>query len=388
MIIVRRNNKILKLLSAFAGIFIVFILILSGCSGKESKKLWKLEECEATEIFYQGEKLPCADVRECVLPFGREVVGSYCLYDFKVYYEVNYGNTLIDQTGMAPNIEFSEEYNTQIRCYDMENQTDMLIYQYNSAKCEDVIDIECNGTYLIWEKIDNNGWELNSIRLHENDNNVPEVITRLSEGEMQIVLFTLRDDEVFWYDYEDKKMNLYSYNLNTKEKNMLYEDCTLTSPYEAPCVVGDNIILYRTDEEGVTRIISINRKNGQELQIQVQSEMADIEADSDFYVWRKDYGADIELYFYDIAQEKYRKIECGDIFSYALQDQYLVLNLRNQEMWNGEGVYCIDLKENQAYYISGKDATTLWTYTGENYVYWQEVDSTNEFRIVDLVFNQ
>ncbi len=344
-----------------------------------------MEDCEAVEISCLEGEAPYAEVWECVLPYGRTVVGSYCLHDFKVYYEVNYWNTLIDQTGMTPNKEFSEEYNTQIRCYDMVNQTDELVYRYDSSKCEDVINIECNGRYLIWEKIDNDGWELNSISLQGKGRN-PDVVTELSEGEMQTVFFTLRDDSVIWYDYVNGKLNLYSYKLDTGEVSLLCEDCTLASPYEPPYIVGDDIVLYRTNEEEITDIISLDRKNRQKLQVQIQSKMVYIEANNDFYVWRNGYEDKI-LYFYDNKQKRYSKIECGHIFSYALQDRYLVLNLWSQDSWNGEGIYCIDLKENQAYYVSGTDVTTLWTNSGPNNVYWQEVDDTSDFIIKNMVFH-
>ena len=365
--------------------FMVLVLMLSGCNGKENRKIWTLEDCEAVEISCLEGEAPYAEVWECVLPYGRTVVGSYCLHDFKVYYEVNYWNTLIDQTGMTPNNEFSEEYNTQIRCYDMVNQTDELVYRYDSSKCEDVINIECNGRYLIWEKIDNDGWELNSISLQGKGRN-PDVVTELSEGEMQTVFFTLRDDSVIWYDYVNGKLNLYSYKLDTGEVSLLCEDCTLASPYEPPYIVGDDIVLYRTNEEEITDIISLDRKNRQKLQVQIQSKMVYIEANNDFYVWRNGYEDKI-LYFYDNKQKRYSKIECGHIFSYALQDRYLVLNLWSQDSWNGEGIYCIDLKENQAYYVSGTDVTTLWTNSGPNNVYWQEVDDTSDFIIKNMVFH-
>ncbi len=378
--IVRRKN--------ISSLFLLLMLILSGCSDKANEKLWTLEDCEAVEIPCLEGEAPYAEVWECVLPYGRTVVGSYCLHDFKVYYEVNYWNTLIDQTGMTPNKEFSEEYNTQIRCYDMVNQTDELVYQYDSTKCEDVIDIECNGTYLIWENYDNDGWELYSISLQDNSSSKPDVVTELSEGEMYFVCFALRDDCAFWYDYKDKKIKLYSYNLNIGETDLLYEECALTSPYEQPCIAGDNILLYRMDEEEITQIVSIDRKNRQKINIQFQSEMADIAGNSEYYVWRTnyDFGGNEELYFYDIKEEQYRKIKCGNIFSYALQDNYLILNLQQKDKWNGAGVYCIDLNEYQAYYISGTDATTLWTNAGPNNVYWQEVDDTSNFKIKNMVF--
>ncbi len=368
--------------------FLVLILILSGCSGKVKEKLWTSDDCEAIDVSCLEGETPYAEVGECVLPFGRDVVGSYCLYDFKVYYEVNYWNTLIDQTGMTPNKEFSEEHNTQIRCYDMVNQTDKLVYRYDSTKCEDVIDIECNGTYLIWENYDNDGWELNSIRLQDNSSSEPNVAADLSEGELYFVCFALQDNCAFWYDYEDKKMNLYSCNLDTGETKLIYEGSTLTSPYEQPCIAGDNILLYQMNEEEVTKVFSIDKKNRQKLHVQIRSEIADIVGDSEYYAWRKNYnsGENEELYYYDVVQEQYRKIKCGNFFSYALQDNYLILNLQQKDKWNGAGVYCIDLNEYQAYYISGTDATTLWTNAGPNNVYWQEVDDTSNFKIKNMVF--
>lgn len=368
--------------------FIVLILIFSGCSDKANEKLWTLEDCEVVEIPCLEGEAPYAEVWECVLPYGRSVVGSYCLYDFKVYYEVNYWNTMIDQTGMTPNKEFSEEYNTQIRCYDIVNQTDELVYRYDSTKCEDVIDIECNGTYLIWENYDNDGWELNSIRLQDNSGNEPNVAAGLSEGELYFVCFALQDNSVFWYDYEDKKMNLYSCNLDSGEMSLIYEGSTLTSPYEQPCIAGDNILLYQMDEE-VTKVFSIDKKNRQKLRVQIWSEIADIVGNSEYYAWRRNYnsGENEELYFYDVLQEQCKKIECGNIFSYALQSNYLILNLHEKDSWNGEGIYCIDLIENQAYYVSGTGATALWTNSGPNNVYWQEVDDTNDFIIKNMVFH-
>ena len=298
----------------------------------EDASLLSFEETEnLTEtLLIQTGTFPAADM----------IQGSFCVYGSRVYYEVNYYDMLIDQTGQIGNIPFEEKYNTQIRVYDTKTDSDELVYQYHEDGCLDISDIIFDGTYLIWEEV--------------KDDRTVYMLDPTTQTQPQKL------------DLESQAVNPF----------------TLCGNYDISLEKGD----------GTSSITIQNIDNHEKRTLSVKGAVHRPAANEYLCIWTEESGdADI-LYVYDFNEGKLSQIEFspGRLFSYALLEHYVIANQRRESSYGKEGIYCFDLEEMtyEQLFSSEDDAYTfLFTFQGADHsVYFELADQTdkNKFAILSV----
>ena len=198
------------------------IIFLAGCSQSRQQDII-VDKAELQTYDYQEVESPEHDIKilECEFSIPEHSqVDAFYVYDNTVYYSVGFSDYLENNTGFHF-VEFEEKYSTQIRSFNMESKEDSLLYQYKDDKCINVTDMVCNGTYLIWEDYQIDGWRIQKLSLTEDEE--PEVIVDSDAYESGLWTITpvITEDSLYWYDKSDELDNpvtLYRYDFKTKKQ--------------------------------------------------------------------------------------------------------------------------------------------------------------------------
>ena len=371
------------------------VLCIFLCSCGQSEKEITVEESDISEpVFQEVDGLwNCFQITECTLDTPEICVGSYCVYDGKVYYEVNYSEQLIDQTGRSENIPFEEKYNTEIRSHDMVSGTEEVIYKYSADWCVDIKDIVCNGKYLIWEDVDD-VWKVNVLEVGTDTYPVVVVTGAQNEGDLWEIVPTVTEEDIYWYNKNGSDNNcisLYRYNFAKQEISLVRSGLDLTSPYTRLPITEGLYTMFARMGNNSCRIMVHNIQGEEEKVINVPTEVCRPISNQNYCVWNRGYD-DLSsiLFVYDFANQKTEKMDLsnGYSFSHALLGRYVIVNQRKDSVYGKEGLYCFDMVDKvyeQLEIEKTENQTLLYTSQGlDENVYLQIADDTSDFRIINI----
>lgn len=369
----------------------VLLLCLTGCAQEASSVIISDEDIVENEYCQTEGLWDNFEVAESVLDVPDFCRGYFCVYDDKVYYEVNFFDYLTDQTGLVGNKPFEPQYNTEIRVCDMKSGEDRLLYKYMEESCVDITDITCNGEYLVWEDTDK-GWNMKCMRLGSEEE--PELLftSEQNEGDFWSVVPKLVEDKLYWYNQKGSSNNsitLYEYSFDTEEIAAAKTGLDLASPYES---IGftDGIYTTYSRTEGTDCCINIyDSRAGRNVVLKPEDTVRAPVSNRNICVWMEGYDGDGQaLYVYDLEQELTEKIDVspGRIFSYAIKDHYIFINQRGDSDWGSNGLYCLDLQEKTYEKLNiPEEKIILFTNQGAGgNIYFELADSTAEVRIVNI----
>lgn len=301
-------------------------------------------------------------------------VNAFCVEEDSIYYALSYRQFYEE----GP-VKFDPRHNTQIRAYNMKTQEDSLLYQYNESFCVTVTDMCCNGELLIWEDYDKfeTDWCIKAMSITTKgaaetlieSSNINERLTTITP--------TLTEDAIYWYELMDIENNLfalYKYDLAMREITLEQENRNLATPY-AHVPIIDGVLTtcrYRDD----TSIIEIG-KDKDVIRIEVAGNIDDARCNGDICVWKAGVSNQNALFVYDIQNDLCVKIDCGYFFSYALDDNYIIVNQEN-------GIYAYDIVKKTYTVLKETDEIgCLYTFTGNDAVYSEIMDrEPNKFSVM------
>ena len=333
--------------------FVLFIMslciafLLCGCENQEDINTEKNEIGQNQNIDYSlVENLPLSKnvLREIAdfplscseisgLEKGEAVCNAFCVEKDEVYYALCYGALYeLEYRG------FDSSHNTQIRVYNMKTQEDKLLYQYNEDFCVDVTDMYCNGEILIWEDYGTSEemWTIKGLALDEDEKVEVLIEGGMYNNSMSTITPTLTDDAIYWYDVMDAENGeyaLYKYDLSTREISLMQACRNLATPYTHVPIIDEVLTTYIYQDD--TSIIEIC-KDADVARIEVPGHIDDARSNGKICAWKTDINGDNLLNVYDIRRREYIEIDCGYFFSYALYDNYIIVNQEN-------GLYVYDI---------------------------------------------
>ncbi|MBQ7942972.1 MAG: hypothetical protein IJ326_02795 [Lachnospiraceae bacterium] len=345
-------------------ILIFLCLIVVAFQWKEKSKEVVLEKEEFCKYSYTYNPDIWSNLRVNVIEFETPInssCGNFCVYQDKVYYLVDFSDYMTNKTETDAK-EFAPEYNTQVRVYDSESGEDKILYQYHEERCINVTDIRCNGRYVIWEEYVENTWNIRCLELEILNN--PKVIVSSEEGSGGFWSITpnLIEDNLYWYDQNRNGSTcLKQYNIQSGKTDVVVEECDLASPYEHVAIDEGIITTYRANKIKGYDIVSNEVDTFKQVQyLSCDSTVCKPISDRTRCIWSE--GNELQpekIYSYVFENEEKEVIEIEDLFSYALLDQYMIVNSYGEQ----EGLYCYDLINKQYGKLELLDNNTIMLFT-------------------------
>lgn len=380
------NKK--RLIESLWLLYGISVLLWVCYSGKKATEIDITNE-EVQMFEYQNSewnrKTPALQDVVIHRPENSEVY-PFCIYGNVVYYAITYSDFLTDPTGEHP-IAFKPQYNTQIRCLDITSGKDQLLYCYQEDRCVSIENIKCNGTQLIWEEyLPDRAWCIKLLLLNDKAAKPEEVAAYNGTGMFSIAL-TISRDGFYWYNETDESnhpISLFYYEFATKKTTVMKNGLTLKSPYEYVNLVNDTLTTYREESDGSTVISFYNIKTKEETVLHTSSRVSSPICNGTICIWVA--GYDIydrdELFIYDISQKTFEKIAAGNIFSYGIVDDLVIVNDSEH------GISCYDIK-NKNYSllieIPKNDIGYGFTFLGsDNNVYAQNFDVKESLKLIHI----
>lgn len=367
----------------------IFLLLITACSKG------KVEEVDLTDIkqvtifdYRKSESIKNnlkMEMFKIKIPNGGQI-NSFCIYNNTVFYVVDFYNYFENPTGEKPHIDFEKKYNTQIRSFELENNEDLLLYQYDEEKCVQVTDMQCNGKELVWEDyIDVNSWNIKKMSLSENG--VAENIFSYEpeKGIMTAITLTITDDGLFWYNQVGDgvySIELCRYDFETKKVSIEKAGLSLSYPFEHINILDGIYTTYKTNLNNTTQIYIDNLKNKEELILNVAGNIRNPVSNGEICVWLvfDDYQDGESIFIYDIKGQTMEKVDVPYVLSYGLVGNLLLVN---QE----DGLYCYDVKNKEYENIIKTEIPFGYTFQGQqNNIYAYKPGEG--LQIINIIYNQ
>lgn len=368
------------------------VLVLWGVSGcGESGNM--ASNSDFKELSFQQVETPPEGfkLRECTVLEDEINIGAFCFYGEDLVYEVNYHDSLTDQTGLKGDVPFEDKYNTQLRRLNMTTGEDELLYKYDAEGCVDITDVVFNEHYLVWETMEDT-WKLHLLRLGQ-DSAVETIVDGTQNaGDLDKVILTLKEDELFWYNkngLEDNCISLCSYNIPNKELHSYKSGLDLRSPYTKPAIIEEICTTFSRKQEDGNQIYITDMDKKEEVVLNVNMSVCNPISNDEYCIWTQGYGGESSnIYVYDFDTQTGSVISLGEAscFSYALLGEYIIINQRGTSKYGEEGLYCFRPDTGEYYRFEGlEDKTVLHTFQGvAGNVYFQVGDDTLDFKVVNV----
>ncbi len=337
-----------------------FVLVC-GC-GKTQDTSVDMQKATAAEYQEADNLADEFEIQSVNLPIKEENLGFYCVSDGKIFYVVDYSDSLQDQTGTGENVEFENKYNTQIHMYDMNQKEDQLVYQYDLDYCMSIYDLRARGDRIVWiEQPKSGGWIMKT--MDTGDEIQPQSITdstEMSSDENDAVVPTMSEDKAYWYQCKKEKKHsysLYSYDFLTQKIQCEQTDLDVESPYEGFSLVSSVGTLLEKENDVHSLIHLWNVKNAKKAQLHIDGEVSAPISNESLSVWMKNYETDGTLYIYDWYAAEIGKIDFnpGRFFSYGIIGDNVFVNQRDQSAYGSDGLICFDVKKKEYQQIMETD---------------------------------
>lgn len=326
----------------------ILLVVLCGC-GKTQDTSVDMQKATVAEYHEADHLADEFEIRSVKLPVKEENLGFYCVSDGKIFYVVDYSDSLQDQTGTGENVEFENKYNTQIHMYDMNQKEDQLVYQYDLDYCMPIYDLRARGNRIVWiEQPKNGGWIMKT--MDTGDEIQPQSITdsmEMSSDENDAVVPTLGGNKVYWYQCEKEKKHpysLYSYDFLTQKIQCEHQD--------------------------------LDVENSKLSQLHIDGEVSAPVSNESLSVWMKNYETDGTLYIYDWDAAEIGKIDFnpGRFFSYGIIGDNVFVNQRDQSAYGSDGLICFDVKKKEYQQIMETDQMLTIFQGDEDEIYTSVVE--------------
>lgn len=371
---------------------VIVIVLLQLCScGKTQDALVDMQKINGVQ-YKEGKDIADGfEIYSAQLPVNEENLGFYCVADSKIFYVVDYSDSLLDQTGTKESVRFEDKYNTQIHMYDMKKEEDMLLYKYDIDYCMKIFDIRTNGDRIVWvEQPKNGGWIMKTLNMGEKTE--PQIIidsTQISSDEINAAVPTMSEDKVYWYIHENGKkhpFSLYSYSFLTQEIQCEQVEIDLESPYEGFSLISEiGTLLKREDnEENIIELWDV--KNSTIYKLNVVGEVSNPISNDYISVWMKNYESDETIYVYDrkVSEVSEIKLNPGRFFSYGIIGTKIFVNQREKSLYGGDGLICFDVEQKK--YQQIMDTNQMFTiFQGCGNEIYTSVSENNLVTIVDII---
>ncbi|MDE7432009.1 MAG: hypothetical protein K2N34_08860 [Lachnospiraceae bacterium] len=342
-------------------IMIAFLVIfLAGCSqSRQQDIIVDMEELQAYD--YQEVESPEHDIKisECEFSIPEHSqVDAFYVYDNTVYYSVGFSDYLQNNTG-SHFVEFKEKYNTQIRSFNMKSKEDSLLYQYKEDNCINIADIACNGTYLIWEDYQIDGWRIQKLSLTEDES--PEIIVDNGAhefGTLWTITPVITEDSLYWYDKSDELDNpvtLYRYDFKTKKTDIFQSG--LSTPYTHVSIVNGICTFFEKEDKDKTIIYIYNLAKKELTTLTVPMEVRDPISNGEICIWLKgwDYYDTEMLYVYNLLEGSFEQIDVSHAFSYGILGEYIIVNRHDYDSYRNDELFCYDVKSKTYFPITSSE---------------------------------
>ena len=273
-----------------------------------------------------GEKGPV--LSEYELPVEDTYFYNNCAYDDLFFYEVYYGDSLVDQTnGKKLMDKDSDETDTEIHCYNMSEKTDKTVYRIGGG-CVKTEYMAANSKYVFWETADDNGWHIYYLDYRKSGS--PKILVEQeAKGTLSAVCFTVTDDACYWYDVsENGEAAIWMRRFGTSINEKFAGDASLSTPYIEPTIVDDQIGYIEKNNGGYALVVK-NTEGKETFRKAVDSAGGNVLANSSWCVWRGDDDSAKTIYLCDRKSGKKDSYDMGKdrFFSYALLGDYLIVNV-------------------------------------------------------------
>jgi len=314
-------------------------------------------------------------------------INTYCVYDDMLYYSLDYSIKYDNSTGENSDINFDRNDNTQIRCYNLKDNTDVLLYQYDEITCIQITDMQCNGSDLVWEDYPIHNTDIWNIKkLDLNDKKNPEDIFSfdMNKGEMNSVTLTITKDNLYWYEQtKDTENAIYLCKYNFKKEIFATEktDLNLSSPYEHASILNNICATYEVldDDQSLIHLDFFNKRKN--IEIHVKGNVSELICNGKYCIWMQgyDYANRGKMYIYDISNQTYESIVIPNIFSYGIMDNMIIVNQK-------DGLYCYDIENKLYENLEPNDNISFgYTYQGQQMnIYAKKLEE--KFNILNLRF--
>ena len=243
------------------------------------------------------EVKPALNISEHVIKIeGDASVDDYVFAEGKLYYAIGYASyyyPFIREEEELP--AFKNEYNTQIRVYDVATGEDTVLYQYQKDYAVEIGDMRCKDGCLIWTEAES----------EEYDWMMCEQTLNLTDGSMSYELF-----------YEQ----LYDY---VKES-------------DKPVMVGDVVTEYQHGN----RWTKITVKNEEQVtELGVKGLVTAAMSNGSVCIWNVPTSED-NLHIYDMVNDRYYSMGFDYVFygGFGIYEQWLLMNL-------SDGLYAYNIPE-------------------------------------------
>lgn len=375
---------------------VFLILFLAGCSRNLPQDIIVDKEELQTYVYQEEESLgKNIKISECEFPIPEHgQVDTFYVYNNVVYYSVGFSDYLENNTGYHF-VQFEEKYNTQIRSFDMESKEDSLLYQYKEDMCIAVTDMQCNGTYLVWEDYKANEWNLQKFSLLSAEE--PETIvsrnTVYESGTLSTITPTITEDSLYWYDQKDESdspIALYQYEFETRKINIVHSNLDLSSPYTHVSILNDICTYFKKISKDMSTIYIYDLKGEEKASLTVPTNVSNPISNGEICVWLtgEDYYDRKMLYVYDLLEKTYEQIDVSDAFSYGILGDYLIVNRIDYNQHNYDGIFCYDVKSKTYLPLAGVENAiygfTLHGLTGNIYASKWVDNKENSQKIINL----
>lgn len=182
-------------------LFVVTALLatlLAGCANNSDA----IKKDTQEEAFTSVETSACK-IEEYTLSVPENTyVDAFCYEDKYIYYGVSYSSYFESIRNAGGDIDFSDEYATQIRRYNVETANDELVYQYDVRDCVEITDMQYDNGKVIWEDYlgDNSTWRVVGCKEESGENLEILFSSDDMESGMNSVTILAENDAVYWYD--------------------------------------------------------------------------------------------------------------------------------------------------------------------------------------------
>jgi len=314
----------------------------------------------SVDVLREVNSFPISYLEVSLLEKNAWTCYAFCVEKDSIYYALYFG-----EDNALGHKEFTSSDNTQIRVYNMNTQEDRLLYLYEEDFFVEVTDMYCNGEILIWEDYGTSEemWTIKGLALDEDEKVEVLIEGGMYNNSMSTITPTLTDDAIYWYDVMDAENGeyaLYKYDLSTREISLMQAYRNLATPYTHVPIIDGVLTTYKYQED--TSIIDIY-KDADVARIEVPGHIDDARSNGKICAWKTDINGDNLLNVYDIRRREHLEIDCGYFFSYALYDNYIIVNQEN-------GLYVYDILTKTYSVLKETDEVEyLYMFTGKDSIY-------------------
>lgn len=300
-----------RIKSAFALIVAASLLTTTGCTKKEA------------EVEPKQESKPV--ISEYEIPVDNTYFYNKCVYGDRLFYEVYYGDSAVDQTN-GKKLMDSDDTDTEIHCYDMSDKKDTTVYRIGGGFVKTEY-MSANSKYVFWETADDNGWQI--YYMDYKSGGSPKILMEQKASKtLSDICFTVTDDAIYWYDVsDDGEAAIWRRKFENSKNEKFAGNVSLLSPYEQPQIVDDQIGYIEKSGKGNALVVK-NTDGKETLRKSIDTTGGGVIANSSWCVWEKDDNPSSTIYLYDRKSGKIDTYDLGknQFYSYALSGDYLIIN--------------------------------------------------------------